>query len=470
MFEIGSKSEDTMAFRPEGRHCRGASGTLVFAAPLVLMSLALVPGVAALSAATAPSFARARSYATGRSPVSIAIGDLNADHKPDLATANGTAATVSVLLNKGDGRFEARNDYRTGSRPTSVAIGDLSGDGKADVAVANHRAHTVSVLANRGDGSLQTKADYTTGLSPLSVAIGDLSGDGKVDLATANLDGGSVSVLLNRGDGSFQAKVDYATEDAPRSVAMGDLSGDGRPDLATANDHQTVSVLINKGDGSFQPQVDYGTSSGEGDSNEIAIGDLNGDGAPDLATANSAFRGSGLVFVFMNRGTGTFRAPRHFGTGLFEITSVAIADLSGDGRPDLAIANHDMAAVSVLLNKGDGKFEAKLDYRPGGAWSVRIGDLNDDRRPDVASAIVDENDVSVLLNTPGLCTVQIVRGQMLLAAKRRVARGNCRIGRIRRAYSASVSRGRVISQSPRFGAVLRGGGKVNLVVSLGRRH
>ena len=76
----------------------------------------------------------------------------------------------------------------------------------------------------------------------------------------------------------------------------------------------------------------------------------------------------------------------------------------------------------------------------------------------------------MLLNTPGLCTVQDVTGQTVSAAKRTLARANCRVGKIRRAYSKSVKRGRVISQKPKPGTVLPGGGKVNLVVSRGRRH
>ena len=92
------------------------------------------------------------------------------------------------------------------------------------------------MLLNRGDGNFQAKLDYATGRDPYSVAIGDLNGDGKPDLATANFDAAStVSVLLNRGDGSFQAKRDYATGRYPHSVAIGDLNGDGKPDLATAN-------------------------------------------------------------------------------------------------------------------------------------------------------------------------------------------------------------------------------------------
>ena len=148
------------------------------------MSAALA--IAAGAAGSAPSFGRAQNYATGPGPTSLAIGDMNGDHKPDLATANGDATSVSVLLNKGRGRFEARRDYPTGGGPLSVAIADLNADGKPDLATANSGAETVSVLLNKGDGSFLAKRDYPRGVRPVSLASGDLDGDGTPDLATAN--------------------------------------------------------------------------------------------------------------------------------------------------------------------------------------------------------------------------------------------------------------------------------------------
>jgi hypothetical protein len=125
----------------------------------------------------------------------------------------------------------------------------------------------------------------------------------------------------------------------------------------------------------------------------------------------------------------------------------------------------------VLLNRGDGSFEARLDYATGNApWSLAIGDLNGDGKADLATANPNAYSVSELLNTPGLCTVQNVKGKTVPAAKQRIARANCRVGRIRRAYSKSVEKGRVISQKPTFGAVMRGGGKVNLVVCRQRKR
>ena len=435
------------------------------------VALAGALGASALPSAAGPSFASARSYGTGAAPNLVAVGDLNGDAKADLAIANGgidaAMGAVSVHFNRGDGAFPSRRDFATGRNPESVAIGDLNGDGSPDLATANGDVSTLSVLLNRGGGRFQARRDYPSGSEPFSVAVGDLNGDGYPDLATANGGASTASVFLNNGDGSFRARVDYRTGHGPQSIAIADLNGDGAPDIVTANGEDpahSVSVLVNNGAGGFRAKADYPTGPGPVD---VAIGDLNGDGKPDLATANFS---ANTASVLLN-GDGSFRARVDYRTG-HGPQSIAIGDLNGDGSPELAITNFDqLSAVSVLPNRGDGSFEPKIDFRTGRSpGSVAIGDLNGDGKQDLVTANFAANTVSVLLNTPGRCTVQNVRGRTLSVARRTIARAGCRIGQLRLDYSKFVRKGRVISQVPKFGTVLRGGGKVNLVVSRGRRH
>ena len=204
---------------------------------------------------------------------------------------------------------------------------------------------------------------------------------------------------------------------------------------------------------------------------------MNGDGKPDLATANSY---ADTVSLLLNTGAGRFGARRDYkvrgnpslNRSGGDPVSVAIADLNQDGKPDVVTANAaivEAGTVSVFVNQGRGRFRPELVYATGGAYSVgvAIGDLNGDAKPDVAAANEQADTVSVFLNRPRLCTVQGVWRQPLPAAKRTLTRANCRIGKVRRVTSG-VKGGRVISQHPAFGAVLPGGGKVNLVVSRGR--
>jgi len=179
--------------------------------------------------------------------------------------------------------------------------------------------------------------------------------------------------------------------------------------------------------------------------------------------------------VLTNVGGGRFSAKRDYQTGHIPL-SVAIGDLNGDRKPDLAVANEDDASVSVLANRGDGSFRARHDYETGsGPDSVAIGDLNGDHKPDLATAnsnvsIGGGRTASVLVNATGRCGVPDVTRADLSYARRALGRANCRVGTIRRAYSKIAAKGLVISERPRSGTLLRAGSKVDLVVSRGRKH
>ena len=169
--------------------------------------------------------------------------------------------------------------------------------------------------------------------------------------------------------------------------------------------------------------------------------------------------------MLLNKGDGTFKQRSYnYGTGRAPWHDVVVSDLNGDGRPDLATA---VGRISVLVNRGDGSFQAKVEYAgPGGP--LASADLNGDEKPDLVTT--GKSSLHVLINTPGLCNVQGVVGMTPAAAKRELARVNCQAGKVGRASSKRVKKGRVVLQKPRFGAVLRGGSKVNLVISRGRRH
>ncbi len=191
----------------------------------------------------------------------------------------------------------------------------------------------------------------------------------------------------------FDPSVEYGADDGTTSVVIGDLDGDGRPDLAVANwVSDNVSVLLGNGDETFQVAVNYEVGISP---QSIAIGDLDGDSYLDLTVANVD---SDNVSVLLGNGDGTFQAAVNYGVGN-DPRSVAIGDLDGDSNPDLAVANNYFSNdVSVLLGNGDGTFQTAVNYGVGSyPISVAIGDLDGDSYLDLAVANTQSDNASVLL-------------------------------------------------------------------------
>jgi hypothetical protein len=205
--------------------------------------------------------------------------------------------------------------------------------------------------------------------------------DGRPDLVSANAMRRTVSVLINKGNGHFRTKREFGTGRKPNSVAIGDLDGDGSGDIATANDGGTVSILMNNGDGSFREKRNYVIGR---NSSSIVLGDVNGDGKLDVVTAGTSTPAG--ISVLLNVGDGSFQAGRDFGPGFLE-EDLAIGDLTGDGSPDLVVAgetDEGLPVISVLLNAGDGSFPTRHDYAaPSLPLSIEIGDVNADGKPDL---------------------------------------------------------------------------------------
>jgi hypothetical protein len=393
---------------------------------------------------------------------SVAVADLNGDGKADIVVANcgssgsngcpgGTSVEVGVLLGNGDGTFQSTVTYDSGGfGGFSITVGDLNSDGKPDLVVGNFCASSgcangaegvVGVLMGKGDGTFQPTVSYLTGgFNAFSVAIADLNGDSKPDLVVANglavsggCSGGCIGVLQGNGNGTFQPAITYGAGPQPaHSVAVADVNGDGKPDLVVTNqciassqcpNSAGVEVLLGNGNGTFQAPVAYG--SGGYDALSVAVADVNADGEPDILVANVCADPTckGLVGVLLGNGNGTFGNAVAYDSGGYFANSVAVADVNGDGKPDLVVAHSCIkssssgclpGAVGVLLGDGNGIFQSAVTYGSGAsvAWGVAIGDVNGDGKPDLItaneSAGAFEGAIGVLLNNTSCSTTSPV--------------------------------------------------------------
>jgi hypothetical protein len=383
-------------------------------------------------------------FTASAQPRAIAIRDLDGDGKSDLVIASASSGTISVLRNTSTsgsitaGSFAAKVDFTTGGYVYSLATGDVDGDGKPDLLSANTGANTVSVLRNTSTpgsihaGSFAARVDFATGTGPVSITNGDIDGDGKSDIVVANtgINDASVSILRNTGSpgsivaGSFAAPVDLtAGTEAFQSIAITDVDGDGKFDLVVANSNDnTVSVWRNISSpgsittASFATKVDFVTGSVP---YFVIASDLDGDGKPDLATANYY---DNSISVLRNTGTpgsittGSFAPKTDFTTGNNPF-SLAAGDLDGDGKPDLAAANNTGNSISILRNTGTtgsittGSFAAKADVATGSSpYMLAIGDLDGDGKPDLATVNDPANTVSVLRNNPQITALPVSLG------------------------------------------------------------
>jgi hypothetical protein len=380
---------------------------------------------------TTLSFAAQQTFATGAGPASIVTADLNGDGKPDVIAANYSSNTVSVMLSTTASsaatvNFSAQQTFASGSVPYAVTSADINGDGVSDLITANDIGNSVSVLLNTtvpgaATPSFAAQQTFATGVNPQALTAVDLNGDGRPDLVTTNYAANNVSVLLNTtvagaATPSFATQKTFATGTTPVAITTADINGDGKPDLLVANQGAaTVSVLLNTTAAgattpSFAAQQTFATGSLP---YSVAAADLNGDGEPDLIVANYS---SNTVSVLLNTTapgatTPSFAPQQTFATGTHPI-SVTAADVNGDGKPALVVANYGTSNVSVLLNTTAAgattpSFAAQQTFAAGlNAYSITADDLNGDGKPDLVVANYGADTVSILLNTtaPGATT------------------------------------------------------------------
>jgi PKD repeat protein len=342
-------------------------------------------------------------------PFSVAVGDFNSDSQQDLAVVNQGSDNVTVLLGNGSGGFSpaAGSPIAVGDFPASVVVGDFNGDGKQDLAVANQAASNISILLGNGNGGFSPApgSPVSAGNEPLYLVVGDFNGDGRQDLVSAR-DSQNVVVLLGNGSGGFSpsAGSPFFAGQSPIAVAVGDFNGDAKQDLAVANiSYAYVVILLGNGSGGFTQAAGSPVRVGSGPISIVA-GDFNGDGKQDLATTNQF---SADITILLGNGSGGFSQAAGSPIAVTEdrLIPLTVGDFNGDGRQDLATANPNTDHLVVLLGNGSGGFSvATGSPYPTGHSPIFLvtGDFNHDGKQDVAVANnnnFDRVDVSVLLNT-----------------------------------------------------------------------
>jgi hypothetical protein len=232
------------------------------------------------------------------------------------------------------------------------------------------------------------------------VALGHLGRSGPLDVVTANPGSDTVSVLLGNGDGTFQPAVQYSVglHERPIAVAVGDFTGDGVPDLLTVDipqakneGHNSLSLLVGNPDGTFQTAVTQLLPNGP---SSLAAGDFTGNGILSLAVGTK-----GGVMVLLGNGNGTFQTPVFYPADPnSRVSSIAVSDLAGTGKLDLATANSQTGTVSVLLGNGNGTFGSATNYTVGGQGplAVAAGQFRPGGPVDLVTDDVSSNSVSVL--------------------------------------------------------------------------
>ncbi len=359
---------------------------------------------------TANSFTNAGSLIGGNYPSSLFLSDLDGDGKPDLIVANINGNSFSVFRNistTGTISFAPKSDFATGLSPYKVVAADLDGDGKQDLVIENLSGNSVSIFKNTSSVGVFTFAPaltYSFTSPPSDICIGDLNGDGKPDLIIGLSE---VDVLKNtsvNGNISFAAAINYQTTISINNMIAGDFDGDGKPDLAVADySDSAISILQNISTSvdsiSFSPKPAFPTP---GSPTSISIGDLDGDGMSDLATSSDL---AAVVSTYRNMSgnrTISFAPNKNYATGIYA-NDVAIGDLNGDGKPDLVSANNQVSSVSIFKNEsqiGTISFSGKTDYSAGlGPQNVVIGDLDGDGKPDMAVTNYIANTITLLRNT-----------------------------------------------------------------------
>ncbi|MFL6036057.1 MAG: FG-GAP-like repeat-containing protein [Gaiellaceae bacterium] len=350
----------------------------------------------------APALTPWTAYGLGGGPAAVAAADVTGDGRADaLVTTHAFpaapyAAKLFLLAQQPDGSLGspvalATDEAGGGSAdPLQIATGDLNGDGRADVAVATNQG--VDVFYQQAPGVLTTRTLLPTH-GGSAIVIEDVDGDGRRDIVVATLDG--VVLLRNTGTGFAAQTIDQPSA----TFALADLNADGRLDVVSgwvwnggqSGHSYSVAVCLQRADGTFAPRTSYLISTTV-DPNQVAAGDVTGDGRTDVVVTASANSPNAKIYVLAGAGNGTLRAPVTYAT--YDLPNpVHLGDVNGDGRSDVVLLHDGWERVGVLLQQSDGTLAAEqlfsLPYAQYGPDALDVGDVTGDGLLDFL--VADEN-------------------------------------------------------------------------------
>lgn len=394
-----------------------------------------------ISAGLRPESLSVEGWCSNCSPQSAVAVDIDVDGDVELVSANRAADSVVVFTQRTDPEsglpvfddFPLTYVYANG--PVSVTVADIDGNGLKDIVTANRDGNNVSILYQLGPMSFGP-IEYMNGsptiqlLGPRDVAVADLNGDRKLDIVCASYNTGELSVFFQRSGPPYDCFNNYPDRivggwsESPgvSAVEVGDLNGDGLLDLVTANGWtgsggNSLRVFFQGAGTQFTPGDSLGGPTITKEPISVAIGDLDRDGDLDLVSANSS--GNDLT-VFHQVAPGEFVAYAHpLGSAQTtpEPSSVAVADMNGDGDLDILCTSYLGDHVALFTQSATESYPAADDPElfpstpdrylllgdSGAAFSPRslwIEDMDGDGGLDLLTANEGTNDLTVFLTSP----------------------------------------------------------------------
>ncbi len=341
----------------------------------------------------------------------LAAGDFNGDGKLDFALRSGQI-TISIYLGQGNGSFLAGSSYAAVRGADFLNATDINGDGFLDIVIglsgaglfgSDADSQTISqFLFGNGDGSF-TAAQSLSGVAQNQLtsgvqtfALADFNGDTYPDLVAASPGGGTtLGMYAGSRSGGFASANTVATLSfRPSFMTSGDTDGDGKADIIAAGG--SLAVLSALGGTSFAPQKTFALPATGGNLTNLAVGDINGDGRADvLVIMGAQSASSGGAFVYIANTDGTLKAPVQVDAAV-NLRSVAVGDLNGDGRADIAVGSSDpqffasssvLRGIRVYRSNADGSFSTTVTLNPDAQYpALAIGDMNKDGKNDLVVA------------------------------------------------------------------------------------